>query len=78
MNKHLKDNLILGDSLEIFFCWITLPGGASKGREVQLCSLINSDRIFPGFFELPGIGKLPVIQPNLPVITGKCKNLYFP
>ena len=25
MNKYLKDNLILGDSLENFFGWITLP-----------------------------------------------------
>ena len=24
MNKYLKDNLILGDSLENFFGWITL------------------------------------------------------
>ena len=27
MNKYLKDNLILGDSLENFFGWITLPFG---------------------------------------------------
>ena len=28
--------------------------------------MLCSDRIFTGFFELPEIGKLPVIQPNLP------------
>ena len=40
--------------------------------------LLINDRIFTGFFELPGIGKLPVIQPNLPGITGKCKKTVFP
>ena len=29
MNEYLKDNLILGDSLEIFFCWITLIFGSA-------------------------------------------------
>ena len=29
MNKYLKDNLILGDSLEIFFGWITLTHSTS-------------------------------------------------
>ena len=44
MNKYLKDNLILGDSLENFFGWITLlqgvpdtpetPGGTAGASEV--------------------------------------------
>ena len=38
-------------------------------------SINTSDRIFTGFFELPVIGKLPGIQPNLPVNSGKCMKM---
>ena len=32
MNKYRKENLILGDSLEYFFGWITLPIRDSASR----------------------------------------------
>ena len=42
MNEYLKDNLILGDSLEIFFCWITLLSSILQPQLTILQKLRNS------------------------------------
>ena len=42
MNEYLEDNLILGDWLENFFGWITLPQG-TEGHDVLDRHQLNPD-----------------------------------